>query len=130
MSKEPFSNAIWRMDNPQLAEKRDREKYEVIVQRASPSVQDHGDRHHNNLMQPQTQSQSHRRDRSRDHRVKNNRSALSSKIEEDDSSDQSTKKEIKNFNSLIGKLNVKQIMRPLPDHAIFRLVDVSILEMV
>lgn len=31
MSKEPFSNALWRMDNPQLAEKRDREKYEVIV---------------------------------------------------------------------------------------------------
>lgn len=42
----------------------------------------------------------------------------------------STKKDIKNFKSLIGKLNVKQIMRPLPDHAIFRLVDVSILEMV
>lgn len=31
---------------------------------------------------------------------------------------------------MMGKLNVKSLMRPLPDHAIFRLVDVSILEMV
>lgn len=62
--------------------------------------------------------------------AKEKKSPVSSRIEEDNSSDRSTKQELKSFNKLMGKLNVKNLVRPLPDHAIFRLVDVSIMEMV
>ena len=57
------------------------------------------------------------------------KSPLSSRKLEDDS-DRETKTEARSFNKLIKKINVKSIMRQLPDHAIMRLVDVSILEMV
>lgn len=44
MSREPFSNAIWRMDNPELAQKQEEEKMNLIVAQRVKAKLDAGEK--------------------------------------------------------------------------------------